>query len=124
MKHKLLCGALAISGCMSLIAVAQNGNPPPPPAADYSFDFSPFIAEVDTNKDGQFSKEEWANAGQHGPILDMLDSDKNGTLSVAELTARMPQKEADKNGDGKISAAELADLPNMGPKGDGPPPPQ
>lgn len=125
-------GAAAPQGGPPQGAPPTSGGPGPaaggaPPASaatqpDYVFDFTPFIEEVDTNKDGHFDKQEWKAAGQYEPIFDMLDTNKDGILTVAELTARMPQKEADKNGDGKISAAELADLPNMGPKGGGAPP--
>jgi len=119
----LIVGAALVATC----AFAQGTPPGPPPATDYTFDFSPFIAEVDSNGNGLISLQEWQASGVCDSIFSMLHGSAEGEMTVEELTARMPQKEADQNGDGKIDVSEMTWVCNAGPGGPppegGPPPP-
>jgi len=101
-------------------AFAQGAPSGPPPATDYTFDFAPFIAEVDTDGNGLLSAEEWQASGVCDSIFAMLHGSPEGEMTVEELTARMPQKEADQNGDGKLDVSEMTWVCNAGPSG-GPP---
>ena len=50
-----------------------------------------------------------------GPLMQALDTDKNGELSAAEITAATAAlKTLDKNNDGKLSAEELRPTPGEG----------
>lgn len=106
-------------------ALAQEPPAGPPPAQDYTFDFAPFVKQVDTDGNGTLSLAEWQAAGVCDSIFSMLHGGEEGEMTVEELTARMPQKEADQNEDGKIDVAELTWVCTAGPGGpppDGPPP--
>jgi Ca2+-binding EF-hand superfamily protein len=73
------------------------------------------IESIDTNGDGKISRAEAAVYPEFLPFFDALDTNKDGFLTVAEMTdlANNPGgmfevmvKALDKNGDGKISKAE------------------
>ena len=92
-----------------------------PPTSTVKFDFTPFIEEVDTNKDGKISLAEWKASGVCESIFTMLHTAKEGDMTIEELTARMPQAEADQDKDGKLNVKEMIWVCNAGPSG-GPPP--
>jgi len=110
----LFIAAMVASGA----AIAQPGGEPP--AQDYTFDMTPLVEEVDTNGNGTISMQEWTDAGICDSIFSMLHTSE-GEMTVAELTSRMPQQEADQNGDGKLDASEMTWVCNAGPSGDAPP---
>jgi hypothetical protein len=92
-----------------------------PPTSTVEFDFTPFIQEADTNKDGKISLAEWKASGVCESIFTMLHTAKEGDMTVAELTARMPQAEADQNKDGNLNTKEMIWVCNAGPSGGAPP---
>lgn len=47
------------------------------------------LMAADTNKDGQWSREEWLAAGRRDRGFDMMDADKNGQITREELRAGM-----------------------------------
>lgn len=105
----------------SIAAFAQAPPAGGPPATTVKFDFTPFIQETDTNKDGKISLAEWKAAGVCDSIFTILHPAKDGDMTIAELTARMPQAEADQNKDGKLNVKEMTWVCTAGPSG-GPPP--
>jgi hypothetical protein len=112
----LLAGVL-----LGTTALAQEPPAGEPPAQDYTFDFAPFIEEVDTDGNGMLSLAEWKAAGVCDSIFTMLHGGEEGEMTIAELTARMPQKEADQDEDGKLNVAEMTWVCTAGPSG---PPPE
>lgn len=119
MKHTKLTAMSTL--LISITAFAQAPPAGAPPASTVKFDFTPFIQEADTNKDGKISLAEWKAAGVCDSIFSMLHPAKDGDMTVAELTARMPQAEADQNKDGKLNAKEMTWVCNAGPSGAPPP---
>jgi len=113
----LLIGGLVLG--VSAIAQEPPAGAPPAEEQDYTFDFTPFVEAVDTDGNGTLSLGEWQAAGVCESIFTMLHKGE-GEMTVAELTVRMPQKEADQDEDGKINVAELTWVCNAGPSG--PPP--
>jgi len=91
-----------------------------PAASSVQFDFTPFIQEVDTDKSGTISLAEWNASGVCESIFTMLHTSE-GDMTIAELTSRMPQAEADQNGDGKLNVEEMIWVCNAGPSGGAPP---
>ncbi|MGC3980426.1 MAG: hypothetical protein QM808_04115 [Steroidobacteraceae bacterium] len=119
---------MKLSNCILMVAFAATSalaqTPPPaaaPPQNTTKFDFTPFIQEADTNKDGKISLAEWKATGVCESIFSMLHTAKDGDMTVAELTARMPQAEADQNKDGKLNTKEMIWVCNAGPSGAPPP---
>jgi len=90
----------------------------PPQENDLTvLDINPAFEEMDTNNDGQVSKDEWFTAGMSQMSYDglfqmMLDKDKSGALSREEMTSAQPMFEVDTNGDGKASMKEFVDANN------------
>jgi hypothetical protein len=60
-------------------ASAQSPRPLDPPAV--------VIARADTNRDGASSIEEWGAIGNHVAGFPLIDTDKDGKVTVEELTA-------------------------------------
>ena len=67
---------------------------------------------IDTNQDGQISREEWKRPAE---VFDRLDADHNGTLTREELSAgrkhggaraRKGFRRADQNNDGQVTREE------------------
>ena len=96
------------------------------------------LQKLDQNKDGQLSTEElcpggfgrggqgcpWGGQGQGrgacsngkgSVLLFLFDTDKDGTLSAAEITAAPAALQAlDKNGDGQLTSDEIRPLQGQG----------
>lgn len=64
-------------------AQAQTANTPAPDQARASFD------QVDANKDGALTLEEWKAAGRRERGFRMIDTDRDGKVTPAELQAAM-----------------------------------
>lgn len=59
---------------------AEPGQPPAPTGAA-----AEKLLAADTDGDGSWSKAEWTAAGRRERGFDMLDADRNGLLTRAEL---------------------------------------
>ena len=100
---KLLCAAMLVALALPAEAAPDpaEAKAAPAPAA------SPRgMMRYDTNKDGFVDRGEWT-AGQEARFK-QLDTDKDGEISAAEI-ANAPKalKALDKNNDGKISPEEV-----------------
>ena len=116
-----------MTAAMAFAQAPPTGNAPAgggpggdaPAASSVQFDFTPFIQEVDTDQSGTISLAEWNASGVCESIFTMLHTTE-GDMTIAELTARSPQAEADQNGDGKLNVEEMIWVCNAGPSGDAP----
>jgi hypothetical protein len=73
---------------------------------------TPVYEAMDTNKDGSVNKEEWLASGMTKDSYDklfslMLDTDKDGYRTKADILAAIPRFEVDTNKDGKASIEEF-----------------
>ena len=91
---------------------AQNGEagdlpPPPPPSGP-----NPVLRALDANGDGALTHDELRPPPPLGPLMQALDTDKNGELSAEEI-ANAPKAllTLDKNADGKLTLDELMPPP-------------
>jgi Ca2+-binding EF-hand superfamily protein len=94
------------------------------------------FTKLDTNKDGQLSPDELrgmraqAAAAMRQRLVERLDTDHNGSVSLAELQAARPGVTAeqfnrlDRNGDGQLTADELPRWHGFGSRGHFGGPPQ
>ncbi|MBM7404720.1 MULTISPECIES: EF-hand domain-containing protein [Sphingomonas] len=112
-SHRSLFVVVVAASAMP--ALAQNPPPRPDPAA--------MFAKMDTNKDGRVSRAEYVAA--RSQRFDQLDHDRDGVVTRSDFprAAGNPQAsarldtllgEADRNGDGKVTRAELKKAPAPG----------
>ena len=66
----------------ALLAVAGAASAQMPAPAD-------MIKNWDKNGDGAVTKDEWAAAGRPAERFDIVDADKDGKITAAELEAAM-----------------------------------
>lgn len=103
--HKSLFATLALLCLASSSAQAQAPTPP----AGKRLNIEPFIAEVDVNKDGCMSAEEWKKAGAPQSSYDMLNNNK-GCVMADKMRATEGPPDIDLNGDGKLTLAEMKEF--------------
>ena len=83
---------------------------------DVKMDVTPFIQELDTNKDGKVSKAEWLAAGMEEGIFKFFDQKEEGFF-LGEAVANMAHPAAiDANKDGKMTVAEVKEFIKTLPK--------
>ena len=76
--HKIILAATAAA----LLAAAGAATAQMPAPAD-------MIKNWDKNGDGAVSKDEWTAAGRPAERFDMVDANKDGKITAAELEAAM-----------------------------------
>ncbi len=115
---RLAAGGIAIAVMVPAVAMAQGPGGPGKRAA---FGDRPSFETLDANGDGQITVAEFKALAQ--ARFDRMDADGNGVISEEEMTARAAEKAAEKaarrfarllewrdaDGDGALSAVELAD---------------
>ena len=79
---------IALSLLLGAPAAAQNAAPPAPSAARER------LAAADSNKDGKWSKVEWTAAGRREMGFNLLDGNKDGFVSQAELLDGLKRMQA------------------------------
>lgn len=85
---------------LAIPVMAQETPPPGPGMAMKQFDVDAFVRQVDTDKDGSISKEEWKAAGLADLPFTFCDAGKDDVLSVKEMAdCRFPEAmDTDKDG--------------------------
>ena len=83
----------------------------------------PFIAELDKNKDGCISHDEWAGAGLDEFNYKMLEQQgvKRDCVTKPELLKGPPPDGMDSNGDGYLTVAKMLAYSKAHPQGPGGP---
>lgn len=121
MTKRIVTAALAAALSLGALPLMAQDAPPPPRGPLANFDV------LDANKDGRVTKEEIAAARK--AAVEGLDANKDGVLTAEEITTFRMAREGDRvredvarlmaerdvNGDGRLSAAELAGGPGFGP---------
>lgn len=90
------------------------GVPAAAHAAPSQPDMRAFIAEVDRNKDGCASHDEWFGLGLPKSAYDML-KDAKGCVTLKAMTDTPAPPGIDLNGDGKVTVAEFLEFDRRGP---------
>jgi hypothetical protein len=97
-------GAPAAGGAPTMVSLKVDG----------------FFAQVDANKDGKLSTEEWKTAGLADNVFTMFDSKKTGFITKEVLASQKFPSEIDANSDGVLTVAEMIAFdkkPHGGPSG-------
>jgi hypothetical protein len=79
MRFSVLLAAASLTAAASPALAAGPSGPMPDPATA--------VREMDANKDGGVSKQEWVDTDHRAEAFDAIDSNKDGKLTVAEITA-------------------------------------
>jgi hypothetical protein len=82
---------------------AQGGHP----STDVQLKGNKFLAQVDTNKDGKISKEEWKALDLPDAVFTRMDTDKDGFLTLNELEANWYPGTLDSNKDGILTVDKM-----------------
>jgi hypothetical protein len=97
---------------LALPCMAQQGGAPAGGAGGgntantVSLKVDGLFNEVDTNKDGKISKEEWKAAGLMDMIFTMVNTSKSGSITLQELESSKFPETMDTNKDGILSLEE------------------
>jgi hypothetical protein len=85
---------------LAMPVMAQETPPPGPGMAMKPFNVEAFVEQVDKDKDGSMSKEEWKAAGLVDLPFTFCDASKDGILSAKEMAdCRLPEAmDTDKDG--------------------------
>lgn len=96
---------------LSLLCAALGAAQAQAPAktAAKKLNIEPFIAEVDVNKDGCMSAEEWKKAGAPQSSFDSM-KDSKGCVMADKMRATEAPPDIDLNGDGKLTLAEMKEF--------------
>jgi len=82
MRLSLIVAALLAATPAFAAAPGPGGGPPGPMP-----DPATAVKEMDANKDGVVSKEEWVATNHRAEAFDGIDTNKDGKLTVEEITA-------------------------------------
>jgi hypothetical protein len=95
---------------LAVPVMAQDSPPPGPGMAMKQYDVNEFVKQVDTDRNGSMSKEEWKGAGLADMPFAFCDADRDGTLSSKEMAdCRMPEA-MDTDGDGVLMVDEMIEF--------------
>lgn len=75
-------------------ALAQVTPDPGPASPDVRAEARAKLLAADADRDGKWSKAEWTAAGRRERGFEMMDADKDGFISQAELKAGMARMQA------------------------------
>lgn len=73
-------------------------------------DQTPMFNEIDADKDGKVTSEEWTAAGAPDRMFQRSDADEDGSVTLEELNASSRPPDVDKNQDGKATLSELKEF--------------
>ena len=91
-------------------AMAQDSPPPGPSMAMKQYNVDAFVKQVDTDRDGSMSKEEWKDAGLVEMPFTFCDANQDSKLSSKEMAdCRLPEA-MDTDGDGVLMVDEMIEF--------------
>jgi Ca2+-binding EF-hand superfamily protein len=98
---------------LAIPVMAQDAPPPGPGMAMKQYNVDEFVKQVDTDKDGSMSKEEWKDAGLIEMPFAYCDANKDDKLSEKEMAdCRLPEA-MDLDGDGVLMVGEMIEFDKM-----------
>lgn len=95
---------------LAMPVMAQDTPPPGPSMAMKQFNVDAFVKQVDTDKDGSMSKEEWKAAGLVDMPFTFCDTSKDGKLSAKEMADCQLPEAMDTDKDGVLLVDEMVEF--------------
>jgi hypothetical protein len=86
------------------------GGAPPGGQGGAKLDQTPMFNEIDKNKDGKATSEEWKASGAPDMVFQMADTNKDSQVTLEELNTSSPPSDVDKDKDGKATLKEVKDF--------------
>jgi hypothetical protein len=105
--------AVIVGMALALPCLAQNGGAPAGGAGGGSgmnmvtLKVDSFFSQVDANKDGNISKEEWKAAGLQDSVFSYVNASKSGSIALKELEATKFPADLDTNKDGSLTVEKM-----------------
>jgi hypothetical protein len=98
--------------CLALTVPVLAQGPPPQGAgmAMKNFKVDAFVKQVDTNKDGSMTKEEWKAAGLADMPFTLCDTNKDNKITIKEMAVCGLPEAMDINGDGALIVNEMIEF--------------
>jgi hypothetical protein len=87
--------------------LAQNTPPTGGGMAMKQYKVDAFFKQVDADRDGSMSKEEWKNAGLADLPFTLCDTGKDGNLTTKEMTDCKLPEAMDTDGNGVLMVSEM-----------------
>jgi len=95
---------------LAIPVLAQDGPPPGPGMAMKKYKVNAFIKQVDTNKDGSMSKEEWKASGLVEMPFTFCDKSKDSKISAKEMVDCQLPEAMDTNRDNVLMVNEMIEF--------------
>ncbi len=77
------------------------------PADRAHFDHTPMFRSLDADNDDKLTRSEWLTASLPEGLLAIVDSNRDGSISLAEMNSVNSRKSVDANGDGQVTLDEF-----------------
>ncbi len=110
MRTKIMAFQVLVSLSLAMPVMAQDTPPPGPGMAMKQFDVDAFVKQVDADKDGSMSKEDWKEAGLIDMPFTFCDSDKDDVLSAKEMADCGLPEAMDTDKDGILLVDEMIEF--------------
>ncbi|MFC1495670.1 hypothetical protein ACFL6W_10345 [Thermodesulfobacteriota bacterium] len=108
-KESIIILVLAIL-CYSLPTLAQDGPPKGPAMAMKQYKVEAFVKQVDADRNGSMSKEEWKGAGLVELPFNFCDADRDDKLSKKEMGECELPEAMDIDSDDVLTVGEMIEF--------------
>ena len=110
MRRGSMVFQVLVSLPLAMPVLAQDTPPPGPGMAMKQYNVDAFVMQVDTDKDGSMSKEEWKAAGLVDLPFTFCDTSKDELLSAKEMTDCQLPEAMDMDKDGVLLVDEMIEF--------------
>jgi Ca2+-binding EF-hand superfamily protein len=110
MRIRTMSIAAFIYLASAALVLGQEPAPKGPGMAMKNFNVDDFVKQVDTDKDGSMSKEEWKAAGLIDLPFSFCDTSKDGEISEKEMAGCSLPEMMDSDGNGVLTVSEMIEF--------------
>jgi hypothetical protein len=110
MKKENILIIVLVIWCLVLPSQAQEGPPKGPGMAMKQYKVEAFVKQVDADRNGSMSKEEWKGAGLADLPFNFCDADRDGKLSKKEMGVCKLPEAMDTDSDSVLTVGEMIEF--------------